>query len=161
MSIRRAERSLTGLWSNAMDQLPPQRAHAGRHSPPLPIRCEEPRGEPPRLQPSRCSCFLTCVCCFVVLSALMGAGSLVLASGARLPWRAAKAPPAMLQRFALVQRAELPGHGADPESLRKVFPHWARGESLALDEAVRDLALAVADLSRELESPNGRLRPNG
>tara|TARA_Y100000389_G_scaffold150200_1_gene149710 strand:- start:1918 stop:2223 length:306 start_codon:yes stop_codon:yes gene_type:complete len=101
------------------------------------------------------------VCCFVVLSALMGAGSLVLASGARLPWRAAKAPPAMLQRFALVQRAELPGHGADPESLRKVFPHWARGESLALDEAVRDLALAVADLSRELESPNGRLRPNG
>lgn len=151
MSIRRAERRLNSLF--AMDDVevcarspPPELADAPR--------LKEPSGC------ARMALLLLCVGCacvsvVVFVGALATAQSLVPAAAPAAEFRARasrttasrKPVPAILRRFALLERAAPPRHGVDAASLHSVFPLWGEAGTLP---AVSDLALAVSTLAAML-----------
>ena len=67
--------------------------------------------------------------------------------------------PALLKRFAKVERATPPATGADAASLRLLFPHWFEGgERLLASVAASDVALALSmlvahEVAEETEAP--------
>ena len=141
----------------------------GRMSPPC---TDAETGLPstaPRIEAPNCcvrfSLVGTCLVCSCVGLGLLAAGAVVLhdamTPAAPAPvdaFRAAQrasAPsarrplPALLQRFALLEKAVAPDHGVDPESLHHVFPTW----HATPDAGLRDLALAIKLLAEQLAFP--------
>ena len=139
--------------------------------------------DPPRLQTaSAVSRAVICCCLCVALLIVVAIFNIVLqlpavesargviaeivqpaARPAPLPRPPAARPlPATLRRFAALQRARPPDHGADPASLRQLFPRWFSDtdDEFFAEHAVRDLALGVATLvERELAEAAAALAP--
>lgn len=69
-----------------------------------------------------------------------------LASGAP-----AQPVPALLKRFAKLEKAAPPDRGASQESIDALFPQWKHSD--ATSNAVRDIALGVGILVQHLQKP--------
>lgn len=124
--------------------------------------------EPPRLQNSTlCSkvalgcCMLGCCVLFgMVFGVLVNTGPMVfmrtLVADVVAPTTPAAPPrplPAILKRVRTMQRATAPGdHGVSTESMLAAFPTWSRNGSLQVEEALKDVSLALVMLSNHLPS---------
>ena len=61
--------------------------------------------------------------------------------------------PAILKRVRTMQRATAPGdHGVTTDSMLAAFPTWAPNGSLQVEEALKDVSLALVMLSNHLPS---------
>ena len=73
--------------------------------------------------------------------------------------RSMKRMPALLRRFARVERAPPPQSGADVASLRLLFPHWfEEDEQVVARHVASDLALALSmlvqhEVAEEMDAP--------
>jgi hypothetical protein len=162
MSLRRAEERVQRLF--AMQELQHQ-----RQSPPIDVEAASGL-EPPRLsKPHACGrAIFVCVICFlsvlfVCLTAMMlgwvyyhvhiGGGRAPHARPIVTPLRPV---PTILKKVLRLKRAPAPGHGVDAASLQEVFPTWGQPPQWSVDDAVRDLALALLHLAERLPDPNAK-----
>ena len=111
--------------------------------------------------------FLCVFCFFALLLVCLTAMVLgwvyyhVHIGGGRAP-RVRPAPPSLrpvptiLKKVLQLKRAPAPGHGVDAASLQEVFPTWGHPPHWSVDDAVRDLALALVHLAERLPDPNAK-----
>lgn len=124
--------------------------------------------EPPRLQNSTacakvalgCCALGCCVLFGLVLGAILNTGPMVflrtLVADVVAPTSAAPPPrplPAILKRVRTMQRATAPGdHGVSTTSMLAAFPTWSRNGTIQVEDALKDLSLALVMLSNHLPS---------
>lgn len=160
MSLRRAEERVQRLF--AMQELQHQ-----RQSPPIDVEAASSVVQPPRLsKPHACGrAMLLCVfgffaLFFVCLTAMVLGWvyyHVHIGGGRARPMVAPLRPvPTILKKVLRLQRAPAPGHGVDAASLQEVFPTWGHPPQWSVDDAVRDLALALVHLAERLPDPNAK-----
>jgi hypothetical protein len=124
--------------------------------------------EPPRLQNSTacakvalgCCALGCCVLFGLVLGAILNTGPMVflrtLVADVVAPTTPAAPPrplPAILKRVRTMQRATAPGdHGVSTTSMLAAFPTWSRNGTVQVEDALKDLSLALVMLSNHLPS---------
>lgn len=124
--------------------------------------------EPPRLQNSTVCAKATLGCCALgccillglILGAVINTGPVVFVrtvlADVVAPTTPATPPrplPAILKRVRTMQRATAPGdHGVTTDSMLAAFPTWSPNGSLQVEEALKDLSLALVMLSNHLPS---------
>ena len=106
-------------------------------------------------------CALGCCVLFgLVLGAILNTGPMMflrtLLADVVAPTTPAAPPrplPAILKRLRTMQRATAPGdHGVSTESMLAAFPTWSRNGSVQVEEALKDVSLALVMLSNHLPS---------
>ena len=124
--------------------------------------------EPPRLQNSTACAKATLGCCALgccillglILGAVLNTGPVVFVRTVLADVVAPTTPvtpprplPAILKRVRTMQRATAPGdHGVTTDSMLAAFPTWAPNGSLQVEEALKDVSLALVMLSNHLPS---------
>jgi hypothetical protein len=122
--------------------------------------------EPPRLQSSTACAKAALGCCVLgccllaglVLAAILNTGPMVFVrtvlADVVAPATPAAPPrplPAILKRVRTMQRATAPGdHGVTTDSMLSAFPTWSLNGSLQVEEALKDVSLALVMLSNHL-----------
>ena len=122
--------------------------------------------EPPRLQSSTACAKAALGCCVLgccllaglVLAAVLNTGPMVFVrtvlADVVAPATPAAPPrplPAILKRVRTMQRATAAGdHGVTTDSMLSAFPTWSLNGSLQVEEALKDVSLALVMLSNHL-----------
>lgn len=124
--------------------------------------------EPPKLEDSTfcakaalgCCALFCCVVVGLALGAVLNTGPVVFARtlladvvAPTTPSAAPRPLPAILKRIRTMQRAPAGGdHGVSTDSMLAAFPAWSQNGSIQVEDALKDVSLALVMLTNHLPS---------